>query len=259
MAQHDARDRTVRRRPKLPSRLSLRSAVCEEMRQPSPFAQFPFAAGLRLLVKGLASGLLILLAIAFIAAWGLILADYGRQHLPAQALSTAWQALQTTAKYIFAHPQTYYWARADVPWLNLVGGTLLKSAGLLILSMSAALVLGLPLGTCGRNGIPQGSFRCRRGALRTGGIHAQFSARNDALGGQRMGASDLRYPGAAFHWLRLGRAPDHAGRCASDATFCTDRADHLRYAARSTAARLCSDRLCKGPHVGISAQRAPAT
>ena len=138
------------------------SAVCEEMRQPLPFAQFPFAAGLRLLVKGLASGLLILLAIAFIAAWGLILADYGRQHLPAHVLSTGRQALQTTAKYIFAYRQTKNHGMRRCPMARSGGRHAPQERGLADFVDERRTGLGLATRNCGRNGIPQGSFRCRR-------------------------------------------------------------------------------------------------
>ncbi len=101
---------------------------------------------LKLIVRQTTNAILILLALAVLASWGLILAEYGRNHVPISALQAAWQALLRTAQYLTAHPQTYYWAKEEVPWLSLVSGTLGRSAGLLLLSMIVGLVIALPLG-----------------------------------------------------------------------------------------------------------------
>jgi len=101
---------------------------------------------LRLLGRRVIGSILILLAIAFLTSWGLILAEYGRQHLPIQPMQAAWQALGDTARYIIAHPSSYYWQKVQTPWLRLVGETLGNSAGLLLLSMTAAITVGFPLG-----------------------------------------------------------------------------------------------------------------
>jgi len=121
----------------------------EGLEQPSTEAEaapLPRFALLRSLGRRILTALLALLTLAFLTAWGLALAERGRQHLPAQPIQAAWSALQATFQYAVAHPQTYFWARADVPWLELVGRTLANSAGLLLLSMSVALAVGLPLG-----------------------------------------------------------------------------------------------------------------
>lgn len=101
---------------------------------------------LRLLGRRLLSSLAILLAIAHLTSWGLILAEYGRQHLPVDTWQAAWRALGNTVDYVLAHPATYYWAKQDVPWTRLVGETLTNSAGLLLISMVAAVALGFPMG-----------------------------------------------------------------------------------------------------------------
>src|SRR5512139_1454933 len=86
------------------------------------------------------------MVIAFLTLLGLLLAKYGREHLPIQPLEAATQALNDTVSYFIAHPSDYFWSREQIPWLKLVGETLASSAGLLLVSMSAAVVLGFPLG-----------------------------------------------------------------------------------------------------------------
>jgi dephospho-CoA kinase len=133
--------------PAAPALISFRAAAARaESPPPSVRAPSLGVRELRLVGRRIAGSILILLAIAFLTSWGLILAEYGRQHLPIQPLQAAWQALRDTAQYILAHPSSYYWAKSQVPWVELVGETLGHSAGLLLLSMTAAAALGFPLG-----------------------------------------------------------------------------------------------------------------
>ncbi len=101
---------------------------------------------LKLIGREILSATFILLALAYLTSWGLLLAEYGRQHTPISAWQAVWQALIRIGQYLGSHPQTYFWAREQVPWLQLVSTTLGHSAGLLLLSMGAALLLALPLG-----------------------------------------------------------------------------------------------------------------
>jgi peptide/nickel transport system permease protein len=87
-----------------------------------------------------------LLAIAYLTSWGLILAERGRERLPAQPLQAAWQALVRVGDYLVNHPQTYYWHKEHVAALYVVFETLKSSAGLLLLALGVALLVGLPLG-----------------------------------------------------------------------------------------------------------------
>ena len=89
---------------------------------------------------------LVLLSIAFLTSWGLALAQSGRQGLPAQPLAAAWQGLVAVEQFFVAHPQTYVWARTQIPWFQLVAQVLGRSATLLVLSMGVALLIGFPLG-----------------------------------------------------------------------------------------------------------------
>lgn len=101
---------------------------------------------IKLVGRRVLESLLILLAIAYLTSWGLILAEYGRQHIPIEPIAAAGQAVAETAQYIFNHPDTYIWAKQEVPWLQLVGQMLGNSAVLLLLSMAAAILLGFPIG-----------------------------------------------------------------------------------------------------------------
>ncbi len=87
-----------------------------------------------------------LLAIAYLTSWGLILAERGRERLPAQPLQAAWQALVRVGDYLFNHPQTYYLHKDNIAALQVVSETLKASSGLLLLSLGLALVIGMPLG-----------------------------------------------------------------------------------------------------------------
>jgi len=87
-----------------------------------------------------------LLVIAYLTTWGLILAERGREHLPAQPVQAAWQALVRVWEYLTQHPETYYWYKDNIPTIQLVAETLGSSAGLLVLALSVALLIGLPLG-----------------------------------------------------------------------------------------------------------------
>lgn len=100
------------------------------------------AAAARRLVRGL----LILLAIAFLAFIGLILAERGRAGLPAQLLDASIEALRRTVDYVFAHPPTYTWQRQETAALSLVLSLLGRSAALILLSLVIAAGIGVPLG-----------------------------------------------------------------------------------------------------------------
>jgi peptide/nickel transport system permease protein len=102
--------------------------------------------GLRALLRRLGTSLVILLAIAYLTLFGLLMAERGRKGLPAEPLEAAAQALGWTAEYTIRHPTTYYWHREDVPALGLVLTSFGRSAGLLVLALGAAMIVGVPLG-----------------------------------------------------------------------------------------------------------------
>jgi peptide/nickel transport system permease protein len=104
----------------------------------------------------IAGSLATLLALAFLTSWGLILAEYGRLHVPMQPWQAAGEAVLRTGQYLLAHPQTYYWGKEQVAWFQLVTTTLARSASLLGLSLGAAILLGLPLGILAAAGRKRG-------------------------------------------------------------------------------------------------------
>jgi len=101
---------------------------------------------LRLIGRRIFNMLSTLLVIAYLTSWGLILAERGREHLPAQPVQAAWQALVRVGDYLVNHPQTYYWHKEHVAALHVISETLKSSAALLLLALGVALLVGLPLG-----------------------------------------------------------------------------------------------------------------
>lgn len=101
---------------------------------------------LRLITRRLLSTLATLLVIAYLTSFGLILAERGRQHLPAQPGQAFVQAMLRTAAYTVSHPTAYFWHKQELSSLHLVAQTLQNSAVLLLLALAVAFLLGLPLG-----------------------------------------------------------------------------------------------------------------
>jgi len=97
-------------------------------------------------LRRLGAALAILLVIAWLTLFGLILAERGRQGLPAQPLNAGVHALSQTAAYLVNHPAMYRWHRMDVSALGLVLTLLGRSAGLLLFSLAIAAFVGVPVG-----------------------------------------------------------------------------------------------------------------
>jgi len=102
--------------------------------------------GLKAIGRRVFSVLATLLVITYLTSWGLILAERGRERLPAQPLQAAWQALLRVGEYLVDHPQTYYWHKEHTAALQVVFETLKPSAGLLLMALGVAMLVGLPLG-----------------------------------------------------------------------------------------------------------------
>lgn len=96
--------------------------------------------------RSIANGILTLLVIAFLTIFGLIVAERGRDKLPAQPLEAAGEALVRTVQHVFNHPDTYFWKSENVNSLALTGNTLINSAGLLLAAMTFAALVGIGLG-----------------------------------------------------------------------------------------------------------------
>jgi len=101
---------------------------------------------LRTMGRRLGASLAILLVIAYLTLFGLLMAERGRAGLPAEPLNAAGEALSRTAAYLTNHPTTYYWARQEVPALQLVLTLFSRSAGLLLVALGMAAALGVSLG-----------------------------------------------------------------------------------------------------------------
>ncbi len=115
-------------------------------KNPSNSSKFIFVQASRLLIRRLFNIALTLVTIAYITSFVLILAERGREHLPPEPLDVAVQSVFRIIQYFFKHPQTYFWQRADAPAFDLVSNILLNSAGLLLIALGVALVLGISLG-----------------------------------------------------------------------------------------------------------------
>lgn len=144
-------DRQLLQPAAVPVAAAISSPAAPDASKVAPTEQTPAEASLgirelRLLGRRILESLLILLAIAYLTSWGLLLAEYGRQHIPIEPIAAAGQAVAETAQYIFNHPPTYIWATQEVPWFQLVGQLLGNSAILLLLSMATAVLLGFPIG-----------------------------------------------------------------------------------------------------------------
>jgi len=103
-------------------------------------------SGPRAILRRLGNALLTLLVIAWLTLFGLTMAERGREGLPAEPLSAAGEALLRTVTHVTDHPAVYYWHKYSPPAFELVATTFGHSAGLLLLSLGAAAVLGVPLG-----------------------------------------------------------------------------------------------------------------
>jgi peptide/nickel transport system permease protein len=90
--------------------------------------------------------LITLLVIVYLTQYLLIMADRGRNGLPAQPIEALGEAFTHSVHYFVDHPQTYYWHKDNIPAVQLVGDTAAKSAGLLIFSLGLATLIGTPLG-----------------------------------------------------------------------------------------------------------------
>jgi peptide/nickel transport system permease protein len=109
-------------------------------------ARLRFLSLLVPLLRRLLSVVLTLVVILYITLFGLIMAERGREGLPAEPGNAALQAIVRTGEYFTQHPETYYWSKQTFPALDFVLMVLGRSAGLLFLGLAAALILGVPLG-----------------------------------------------------------------------------------------------------------------
>jgi len=100
----------------------------------------------RLIRRRLGGAVITLLVIAYLSLLGLLFAQRGRAHLPANPLDAMQQSAIKLLDYFLHHPATYYWSKQTLPAFELVSTILARSAALLLGSMVVALVLGVLLG-----------------------------------------------------------------------------------------------------------------
>ncbi|MGD8969561.1 MAG: ABC transporter permease subunit, partial [Anaerolineae bacterium] len=102
--------------------------------------------GLGAAIRRLGVSLATLLIIAWLTLFGLIMSERGREGLPAEPVNAAADAMLRLVSYLTDHPESYYWHRYEFPASELVRTTFGRSAGLLLVSLGAAALLGVPLG-----------------------------------------------------------------------------------------------------------------
>ncbi len=100
----------------------------------------------RVVLRRLLDAAITLAVIAFLTLFGLNMAERGRERVPAPPLQVAGESLTGAVDYFIHHPATYYWQRANQPAGRLVAATFGRSAGLLLVSLGMATVLGIGLG-----------------------------------------------------------------------------------------------------------------
>ncbi len=99
-----------------------------------------------LIVRKLLSSILILLVIALITLLTLHLADLGKARIPIELNQVIKSVFQQFSQYLINHPATYVWKKEVISVSTLVGKLFLNSAGLLLLSLAIATIIGGLLG-----------------------------------------------------------------------------------------------------------------
>ncbi|MCJ7677875.1 MAG: ABC transporter permease subunit [Anaerolineales bacterium] len=100
----------------------------------------------RIALRRTGISLLVLIGIAYLAAFGLLMAERGRAGLPAEPATALLASVQQVIEYVIHHPATYYMAKQDQAWWRVAGTAFLRSSALLFLSLAVATLLGMPLG-----------------------------------------------------------------------------------------------------------------
>lgn len=100
----------------------------------------------RLILQKTSNTIITLTVIAYLALYVLMLAERGRDHLPALPFRTAGEAFIRLFNYLFSHPQSYAWQHQDMGAFSLVFKTFINSAGLLLVAILFATLVGVLLG-----------------------------------------------------------------------------------------------------------------
>ena len=111
-----------------------------------PVAPPPWMAVGRIALRRIGTSLLVLVGIAYLAAFGLLMAERGRAGLPAEPATALAESVRQVIEYGLHHPATYYMAKQNQAWWSVAGTAFLRSSALLFLSLAVASLLGMPLG-----------------------------------------------------------------------------------------------------------------
>lgn len=101
---------------------------------------------IRMIVQKTVNTIITLTVIAYLSLYVLMLAERGRAHLPALPFRTAGEAFIRLFNYLFSHPQTYAWQHQDMNSFSLVFKTFINSAGLLLVAILFATLVGVLMG-----------------------------------------------------------------------------------------------------------------
>ncbi len=123
-----------------------RIPVVGETAAVQPAAHTPWMAAGRIALRRFGTSLLVLVGIAYLASFGLLMAERGRAGLPAQPATALVESVRQVVEYALHHPATYYMAKQDQAWWSVAGTAFLRSSALLFLSLAVATLLGMPLG-----------------------------------------------------------------------------------------------------------------
>ncbi len=205
----------------------------------------------RLLLRRAASQLVFmaitLLAIAFLTSFGLIMAERGRQGLPAAPLDAAGQAMIRTGEFLLAHPSTYVWSKVETPAFALVWTAFVRSAGLLGLSLLIATGLGLPLGVlaAGEAG-PNRLSGCSH-SVSGRHVHTEFPAGDALVDRRHLVHSPDGNGRPPDHGFRLGRAHRAPGARPCRPTAGANHPGNLRDAGGDSRSRFRPHCVGEGP------------
>lgn len=114
--------------------------------EPSSTSEPANFSWLNLILRKVFSSIFILLVIALITLLTLHLADLGKARIPIEFDQVIKSVLQNFSQYLINHPATYVWKKEVVPAWKLVGQLFLNSAGLLLVSLTVASLVGGMLG-----------------------------------------------------------------------------------------------------------------
>lgn len=132
----------IRNNPLIIGKEGLNSPISDPYSATEP-ANFSW---LNLVLRKVVSSIFILLVIALITLFTLHLADLGKARIPIEFDQVIKSVFQNFSQYLINHPASYVWKKEVVSAWKLVGQLFLNSAGLLLISLTFASLVGGMLG-----------------------------------------------------------------------------------------------------------------